>query len=54
MNKIVANKMAGLKRLIEQGREKFRVPENTLYYSAEYFKLAEKKYIKYCVLGGRC
>ena len=44
----------GLKDLIRRGKKQFRIPENTDYYSDQYYKLAEKKYIKLCVIGGRC
>jgi hypothetical protein len=47
-------KNTGLKRVLQRARKMFRIPENTEYYSAEHYKLAEKKYIKYCVLEGRC
>lgn len=44
----------GLKDIIRKGKKQFRIPENTDYYSDRYYKLAEKKYIKLCVIGGRC
>lgn len=44
----------GLKDIIRKGKKQFRIPENINYYSDRYYKLAEKKYIKLCVIGGRC
>jgi hypothetical protein len=44
----------GLQRLIRKGKEQFRIPENTLYYSDEHYQLAEKKFIKLCIIGGKC
>jgi hypothetical protein len=44
----------GLRRLIRQGRELFRIRENTQYYSVEDYREAEKKFIKVCILEGRC
>jgi hypothetical protein len=54
MQKNTTIKDAGLKRVLQRARKVFRIPENTEYYSVEDYKLAEKKYIKYCVLEGRC
>lgn len=45
---------AGLRQMIKQGKEMFRIPENTDFYSEEHYKLAEKKFIKFCVIGGKC
>ena len=44
----------GIKKLIRRGKKKFRIAENLSYYSEKDYKEAEKKYIKTCVLGGRC
>ena len=44
----------GIKRLIKHAKKKFRITENLSYYSENDYKEAEKKYIKTCVLGGRC
>jgi len=44
----------GLRRKIRQGRRLFRIPENTDHYSDENYKEAEKKFVKFCVLEGRC
>jgi hypothetical protein len=41
----------GLKRLIKELRSEFRRPENTEYYTEEDYRKAEKKYIKYCLVG---
>jgi hypothetical protein len=55
MNKVASDKYCeGLEKMIKYGREAFRIPENLLYYSEEDFKDAEKKYLKLCVIGGRC
>ena len=44
----------GIKMLIKKGKKRFRISENLSYYSEKDYKKAEKKYIKTCVLGGRC
>lgn len=44
----------GIKKLIKNGKRKFRIAENVSYYSENDYKKAEKKFIKSCVLGGRC
>lgn len=44
----------GIKRLLKKGRQAFRVPENLEYYSEEDLKIAEKKFISLCVIGGKC
>jgi len=44
----------GIKLLIKNGKKKFRIAENLSFYSKKDYKKAEKKYIKTCVLGGRC
>ncbi len=44
----------GVKRLVKSARKKFRIPENLNHYSKKDFKRAEKKFLKVCVLGGRC
>ena len=54
MNNDMQPKDAGLRRMIERGREMFRLPENTQYYSEEHYKQAEKKFIKFCIIEGRC
>ena len=54
MDNQMQKKDVGLRRMIEKGRERFRLPENTEYYSAEQYKIAEKKFIKYCIIEGRC
>ena len=44
----------GIKKLVKKGKEKFRIAENLSFYSEKDYKKAEKKFIKACVLGGRC
>jgi hypothetical protein len=44
----------GLKKLLKYGRDKFRIEENRLYYSAADFRAAERKFIKACILNDRC
>ena len=43
---------AGIKQLLRYYRDLFRVPENLNHYSARDYKIAEKKFVKYAVLGG--
>ena len=45
---------AGLRKIIKNGKEAFRISENLEYYSEEDFKAAEKKFLKLCIIGGRC
>jgi len=44
----------GIKKLIKKGKQQFRIMENVSFYSEKDYKSAEKKYIKACVIGGRC
>ena len=43
----------GIQRLLEEYRRRFRIPENTLYYSKEDYDIAEKKFVKYAILNGK-
>ena len=55
MNKVASEKYNdGLQKILKRGKEAFRIAENLKYYSEEDFKEAEKKYLKLCVIGGRC
>ena len=45
---------SGLEMLLKQGREKFRIAENQLYYSEDDFKAAERKFLKECIIKDRC
>jgi hypothetical protein len=55
MSKVASEKYnEGLQKILKNGKEAFRIPENLLYYSEEDFKDAEKKYLKLCVIGGKC
>lgn len=49
-----SEKTAGIRRLVEKGRESFRIAENVNFYSEQDYKAAEKKYIKFCVIQQRC
>ena len=51
---IKGKKGSGVKLLREMYRKKFRIPENTNYYSKEDLKKAEKKYVKLCLISGNC
>ena len=44
----------GLKLMVKQAKKKFCVPENVDHYSEDNYKKALKKYIKLCVLNGKC
>jgi len=44
----------GIRRLIRQGRRQFRVAENLDFYTPEDFRAAERKFIMFCVIAGRC
>lgn len=41
----------GLKKLLVYYKAVFRTPENINHYSESDFKAAEKKYLKYILLG---
>jgi len=42
---------AGIQLLLKKYRKIFRIPENIDFYSEEDYKLAEKKFLKYALLG---
>lgn len=44
----------GIKALVRSGKKRFRIKENLRFYSPDDFKEAEKKFIKECILLGRC
>lgn len=44
----------GIRRLVERGREAFRITENLDFYSKKDYKVAEKKFIKLCIIGQKC
>jgi hypothetical protein len=44
----------GMKRLVEEGRKAFRISENLNFYSKKDYKVAEKKFIKLCIIGQKC
>ena len=44
---------AGIKVLLKQAKQKFRIPENLNHYSKDDYKRAEKKFVKECVLKGK-
>ena len=55
MNKIAPEHYSdGLRKIIKHGKEAFRITENLEYYSKEDYRAAEKKYLKLCIIGGRC
>jgi hypothetical protein len=49
-----SKKNEGIKRLVQKGREAFHISENLNHYSEADYKIAEKKYIKLCVIQRRC
>lgn len=44
----------GMQRLLREGRKRFRVPENLNHYTAEDLALAERKFLKACIVLGKC
>jgi hypothetical protein len=54
MNNHKSNKNSGLRKLIEKGRALFHTRENIEHYSGKDYQKAEKKFVKFCVLEGRC
>jgi hypothetical protein len=45
---------AGLESLVDRYRSQFRIAENTDHYREPEYKEAEKRYVKYCLLSGKC
>jgi hypothetical protein len=41
----------GIDLLLEKCRNEFRRPENTDYYAEQDYKEAERKFVKFCLLG---
>ncbi len=41
----------GIELLLEKCRNEFRRSENTDYYAADDYKAAERKFVKFCLLG---
>lgn len=54
MKKSQSRNEIGIKALIRKGREQFRIQENMEHYEPEDLKIAEKKFIKECILNGKC
>ncbi len=46
------SKNMGLKRIHKKYRKLFAIPENTEHYSADDYKTAERKFIKYALTHG--
>jgi hypothetical protein len=42
----------GIERLVRKAKSDFRIPENLNYYSEEDFRLAERKYLRLCIIKG--
>ena len=42
---------AGLKKLVEKCRLEFRQPENTDHYAENDLREAEKKFVRFCLMG---
>jgi hypothetical protein len=41
----------GIQLLLKKYRDSFRIPENVDYYSKSDYRIAEKKFIKYVLMG---
>ena len=54
MDHSVYRKNEGLKKKIRAGKRLFRTPENVNHYSDKQYKLAEKMFIKRCILEDQC
>ena len=55
MNKVASGQYNdGLRKVIKNGKAAFRIAENLEYYSKEDYKAAEKKFLKLCIIGGKC
>jgi hypothetical protein len=46
------NNTAGIQRIIERYKTRFRVPENLNFYSREDLIAAERKFLKYAIING--
>jgi len=44
----------GIDRLVDQYRERFRIPENLNHYSDADFHEAERQYLRFCLTTGNC
>ena len=51
MKKTNLDDNTGLRLLLKKYRKMFRTQENLDFYSEEDYKLAEKKFLKYALLG---
>lgn len=45
------NAKPGIARLVQKCRNEFRRFENMNFYAEEDYKEAERKYVKFCLLG---
>ena len=43
---------SGIKLLVEKYRKQFRIAENVDHYSAENYKIAERKFLKFALGNG--
>ena len=43
---------SGIKLLVEKYRKEFRIAENLDHYSAENYKIAERKFLKFALTNG--
>jgi hypothetical protein len=48
-----AEDVPGIKHLVEKYRQDFRIPENLNHYTFEDYRIAEKRFIKFCLKNGR-
>ena len=46
-----AREDTGIQLLLQNYRDIFRIPENQKYYSESDYKVAERKFLKYALLG---
>ena len=47
----LSHRNEGTKRLIRYCKENFRQPENLNHYSDKDYKIAERKYVRFCLFG---
>ncbi len=43
----------GIQALLEKYKKIFRIPENLQYYSEKDYKIAERKFLKYALIGSK-
>lgn len=48
------NHDTGIRLLVKEYKNQFKIPENLDFYKQEDYQKAEKEYVRYCLQKGRC